>query len=381
MELPSYGGVPEGIYLDAVQALCAYGAGKSLGERLSTAWEDLGGDDGAFAVTISAADRVVITFTEAAAERFRLTMTPGLALLGWPASPGWLAPGIHAAPSDWVRGTYRAPPGGGSPGLRLERQGEGSILIPLPWAQDVRCLIRGSAAFDLDAPAAACLADRDRLWTGLDISHGVDAEGHAWWSAVGVRGPVVWASATLRDRLGYSGSEAEVIEFGAHGTITHCRAARPLPGVLAPSRGLTRRARWTRVHGAETELLDGRYATAHRGRRRGWHLEALCDGPDDVRGDLTPLWVALRDEWAPPGHPIALWQDLGDSRRRRHPLDVSVDAPAYSLLHTSEDVGGRGRILARVDPGSGREVDVDVERPFRRRAPIELSISDREEGV
>lgn len=191
----------EGEYADALAFLNAFGAGASLGARLTAAWVSLGGV-GSFDVTINANDRVSIEADILLGQSFTLTSTPTLTRLGWPATTAAAAAGTYTAPSEWTRGLVRNGVGVGPPTIRLGRVGWGSTVIQLPWAQDVRCLVRGSDAEDVDTPAHLSLTQIDRLFFDEDIVWGVTDDGFVFWCGVGEFEPLTWISATFRDRLG-----------------------------------------------------------------------------------------------------------------------------------------------------------------------------------
>lgn len=363
----------EGEYLDALQFLSAFGAGLSLGARMTAAWVTLGGV-GTFDLTIGADDRVVIDADILAGQSFTLTSTPTQTRLGWPASVAASPAGTYAAPRDWTRGLVRNGAGVGPPTVRLGRSGFGSTVIQLPWAQDVRCLLRGSYAEDIDTPAHDSLTQLDRAFFDEDIVWGVTDDGFVFWCAIGEFEPITWVSTTFRDRLGFTGAEAVVYENVGQ-QVSYCIAAKRLPGFVAPSRPLIRCDRLVEGAGDHLRLADGSYTTSDHGTFRGWEVEARVDGPLDLGGDQTHGWGELLTRWAKVGRPLTVYQD-GDSRRFRHPAEVSVDAPAYSLTHTSQLYAGR--LVCATHPDTGRALALGWGGSrYRMRAPVGVVLADR----
>lgn len=365
----------EGEYADALAFLNAFGAGASLGARLTAAWVSLGGV-GSFDVTINANDRVSIEADILLGQSFTLTSTPTLTRLGWPATTAAAAAGTYTAPSEWTRGLVRNGVGVGPPTIRLGRVGWGSTVIQLPWAQDVRCLVRGSDAEDVDTPAHLSLTQIDRLFFDEDIVWGVTDDGFVFWCGVGEFEPLTWISATFRDRLGFTGAESVVYENVGQ-QISYCIAAKRLPGFVAPSRPLIRCDRLVEGAGDALRLADGSYTTSDHGTFRAWEIEARIDGPLDVGGDQTHGWGELVGKWAKVAKPLTVYQD-GDSRRFRHPADVSVDAPAYDINYSSQLYAGR--LVGWTHPDTGRRFAMTWDSRYRMRAPAGLVLADRTGG-
>lgn len=124
-------------------------------------------------------------------------------------------------------------------------------------------------------------------------------------------------------------------------------------------------------------LADGSYTTSDHGTFRAWEIEARIDGPLDVGGDQTHGWGELVGKWAKVAKPLTVYQD-GDSRRFRHPADVSVDAPAYDINYSSQLYAGR--LVGWTHPDTGRRFAMTWDSRYRMRAPAGLVLADRTGG-
>lgn len=371
--------IPEdaGVYLDPVQASCGYGCHQSLAARLSFQWVVLGGEADAFVVAIDDADRVTIAFTDAG-ESYELIDTPALRLLGIPAGTGERTHGsTYTATADWTRGLWRV--ASGPPTITLRRVGGGTTTIDFAWAQDVRCLIRGDEADDLDTPTTDSLTLLDHTRYDIQVAWLVTDDGRHCWCARGEVGDVVWQSETFRRRFGWSGLETAVVETVSGRTITYAIADGLLPGFLIPSRPCSAMTAIQEEQSSTLRLTDGSWSSSWIGSYLSYRIEWVLDGPAGG-ADLHRHWLDLRRTHVHAGEPITFWLTWGDTRRAMDPALADVDQPAYDQLVTSDRGGFAGRLLCRLHPDSADET-VEWRDSLRLRAHMITRLTLREDGV
>lgn len=361
-----------GEYLDVVEAMTGYGSETDghLGALLTAAWAALG-QAGNIGVTINGSDQMRFTL-DAPSLGGALIAPLGVDVFGLGGEITVPGEGGENAAGDWIRGVTDA-----EAQLLVTVPNGGSLSVDVPRVHDARIAIRERGAVgDADDRWRWCVEDGDAT-----LRMGVTSDGRAWWatSRAGALTGMVWDSTTFRDRLGFTGYEAITTWGDWRGQI----ADHPLPGVTHTTRPIRRQNRRVDVAGSDLRLVSGSYSGVHVGTYRGWSIEAWVDGPLDSGLDLHTHWLDMMSEpaYCTPGRPITVYQDVGDSRRALDPRSVNADQPAYDVLYTSEHGPYRGRLLCRVNPATGRELELSQEGQYRRRYPVSITVDDREDGV
>ncbi len=360
----------DGLFLDCRHFLNGFSVEefRDLGGVLTAGWGTLGGA-GTIGATIGAHDRVEVT-NGGAVDLILEGNGPGNARWGVGDVDLVVPAGTTVAlPNDWRRGVLDP-----EEYLILTRSGGGSIHVPVRRVDDARIALRPRGGpGDLDDDGFTLQSLDPLTWWGIE-------RGRVWWATTAATTGMDWLSTTFRDRLGFTGDE-ELTVWGDLYDVRGQIADRLLPGWVEPSRPLRRQRPRSESIGATVRLIDGSYASSEIGDYRGWTIEGWIDGLQDVGDDLHRHYLDLIAHYAPPGWPLTLYQDVGESRRTLDPRRATADRDPYDLLYTSEVGGYRGRILCRVNPASKREVEIEADGPFRRRHPFELVLDEREDGV
>lgn len=371
MTLPTYGGEGgTGVYLDALDFLHRYSVASTLSAALAAV---------NVSVELGPADRLVFTNTNEDEDAV-ISAAAANHVFGLPAG-GAVVPkngGTYTAASDWRRGLVSLGAGTAPPSFTVSVLGVGAATAPsAPRArQDVRVMLRERGAVeDLDDAGAggACLEEQD-----TNGAWAVDDDGHVVSTSTAAGGAVTWLSTSFRDRLGFTGEEVPVLLGGG---VYQLRAARPLPGLIVPTRPYSSLTPVQEEEGSALKLTDGSYASSHIGSYRGGLLEWWCDGPESAGGDLSEHWLAMRAEFVRQGEPVTLYQSWGDSRRMLLPRLVTAEQPPYDTLYTSDRDGRRGRILCRLHPDGAREDRLPWEGSIHQRVRVSTRLAWREAGV
>lgn len=369
-----------GIALDPIHALCGYGSGVAFDSELTP--EDC-------SIELTADDRLIISNDRMAG---KLTLAvAGAAAFGFDiAFPAEIEPGgTLVANRTWRRGLLWGGSGETVPRLSFtieevigvkEAPSDGCIAQSIITALRVRGDVE-----DLD-DSAACLEAWDIAVNGAGIRWGLTDQGHVYWSgtsATAAQG-LTWLDETFMRRLGFTGEEPlesddpENIGIVA-GVLVYQIATYPCPGVVVPGRPIRAQTPIVEEESATVRLTDGSWSGNWVGSYRGFLVEWMLDGPDSAV-DTSDQWLTLREVYCHAGEPLTLCQSWGDPRRARRVRTLG-DEDAYSLGHTSDRDGYRGRILGRLHPDSGREDRVEWDGSLRLRAPISTRITVREDGV
>lgn len=212
---------------------------------------------------------------------------------------------------------------------------------------------------------------------------GITDDGRAFRSRLTVAtNPVVWASLSFRDRLGFTGAEVETVT-GAVSTLT---ATHPLPGLLCPTRPMDHTWRGHDSRGAVALGSDGRAYLATWQDLATLDPRMYLDGPAD-RYDREAHWLGKVRPLLPPGAACELYQDWHDYRRGVRTIDTMPPGPTsagrvlpYSVDYTSQRDGEYGRMRCRVRVESGRAVTDEWPGRIKRRLPLDLALYIREGG-
>ncbi len=359
--LPTYG-TGEGYFDDVLQFLNSYGSRgvaaslQHLGGLIDDAWT---GGANAFTVTISAADRVVLTSDTI---DFAITASTNLSQLGFTSSTyaavGGGAPFIRTAETDWTRGVLQPM------SITIDPAGAGAAYTVITrHVQSVPTLIRSAAEGDADGVSAAATGCLERhiqddltlppYRAGLTDSTFAEGPGRVFISYAAAAAPApAWSSATFAARLGFRGDEAEQ----SSGTTGWVVATYPCPGVLVSQRGLAGPiVPIPFEEGSTARQTNGVIASNKVGDF--WKYEIAIEVPGPAYSgapvatgeDLEKHLVHKVLKYMPRGEPLTLYQQWGDPRRRLITSDVTSTGStvAYSTLYTSERNGDIGRLRMR----------------------------------
>jgi len=344
-----------GTYLDPLSFLHGYGSrvdrSFSSGATPQTLAELIAAATGytGVSVTIDADDKVAITSDQL------LTMTGGLGY-GFEAGATHTGAGPYTATADgeWTRGVAA----GFSISYLYLNPGPtaGSVLITR--AQSVPTTIRDRDAADADGLAADafCLEDWDCDATGTeDIRWWIDADGHVNTRYhISSAGAITWASTDFRDRLGFSGSEAEDIS-GSYAILT---AEHRLPGFIVPARPALRGPlRMREQTGAVARLMDGSTSSLRNMDARAVSIEIALGGQVGANAGEMAHYLDHVLPYAQPGERLSLFGYWGDPRRSA----ASRSDPPWSTLVSSELDGVRARWVACRHPDDDRDRAEDYE--------------------
>lgn len=372
--------VPEdaGIYLDMIQALCGYGSAVALDSALAA--EDC-------SITLRPDDRLVISNNRVAGKL--IVNTANASIYGFDHTVAVeIDPGdTLVADRSWRRGML----GADGQALRMQFLIEGEIgafyapsgrAAPMSIITALR--VRGVVE-DLD-DTESCLEAWDLAANSSGIRWGLTDLGHVYWGWDGTDGAeeVIWLSDSFKRRLGFTGNEVQVIIGGGGGGLGAAGsyvmvADEPCPGVVVPSRPIAVQTLLLEEESAAVRLTDGSFSSNWIASYAGWLVEWMLDGPDSER-DTHRLWMELRAVYVHAGEPITLCQSWGDPRRAIDQRTLA-GGDAYTLTHTSDRNGYRGRILGRLHPEAAQDDRVVWDSVIRLRAPITTRITVRESGV
>ena len=310
----------------------------------------------AWVVSLSNADRVTVTNTSGVA----FTVAPkfaGFHAFGFTETVSSVTVGgteVATANADWTRGLiFRGTLAGHDLRVEPDVGADLDIIGRAYTASSVVEMIRAYSTADADGgwSAEEVLEDIDNeaadSGSGAQrITWGLTDDGHVFssWTTAGSIDPVTWVSATFRDRLGFSGLESPVTNDGRVLLV----ADYPCPGVFVTVEPLTLPPLDSPVEDSSTLALSGGGYTSTLWRRaRRWDVGFYVDGP----ASATPQVRHYVDRVLPylsRGRPLTVYPEWGDPRRRLDPMSVTASVPAYSLLHTSQAQGERGRIVGAV---------------------------------
>jgi hypothetical protein len=273
---------------------------------------------------------------------------------------------VVTAPNDWTRGLLRLT----DVLYRIDEVGSPQTFnfpLLLSDIQDVSVFIRGTSEGDADDFGLSSLQELDNTAQArTDITWTVTDEGFTRCFYPTSKGDISWTSTTLRDLLGFTGSETPTTS----GSFSRVTSTHKNAGVLLPSRpyqshhlrvenvGQSRR----KIGGGYVSNFIGSYVTGSL----SFDLDALLDQSDDYR-HFTNRFLPL----VGPGERINFYQCWGDSRRALRTAQVVGTQEAYDLLYTSEDNGDQGRVRGSLITA---EYDLAYPTRLRRRVPVSLEI-------
>ena len=292
-------------------------------------------------------------------------------VFGWGTQTASVVGGrlVVTASLDWMRGLYLG-------GRFTLTSGGGSFTAPYSSTsyrprQDIMTLLRNrGVTSDADELySTTCLEALHE--TALSSSSStvfwlINDDGHVEAHYPALNGDISWNSTSFRDRLGFSGSEVEVVTSDDYVKIT---ADRPLPGALFPSRPYQAHFYSTETMSTARRLLGGGYVSNFLGS----YVTSNLTFDLDALLDQTGLYRHFTEGFLPycgEGERINFYQGWGDSRRALRSGLVSINQPAYDLLYTSENNGDLGRLRC-----SMRSTDFDLSfGALKKRVPVTVSL-------
>lgn len=370
---------------DLVRGANGYGsqAGRDASADLQAAFT-ASGAAGTITQGIDADDKV---YVETSATNIFIDAGAANALLGF-STAGHAYPGVGppyriTAPDNFSRGTLSL---GNANVITFEAFGTGTPFVfpsVAQMVQSVPTLIRTSAMGDADDGVADSLETLDNDAhdpTDRRIRHGITDAGHYYIARrTTATTALTWESTTLRDRLGFTGSEAEVTT----GTLAVLTAANPLPGFLTPGRTYDRVTPRIVEVSSQVELTSGSMGFNHVAAWDDVDVQFVVDGPADARPsgqrDHSRHWLrCIRDYW-PKGSRIRFFQHWGDPRRALQAHQVTASQAAYSTLYNSELDGYRGALRCRRRPDDA-DPALAWAQALRRRLQVSMALRVQADG-
>jgi len=363
VNMPSFA-TGEGVYEDALFLL----NGRSILTSNSAGGQadDLASFGSTWSVTINSDDKVSITSDV----EFTVLKTGSNDALGFGSSVvSSVQVGsdyIATAPLDWSRGeldltnvTYQIDEVGGGgvflwPSLKLK-------------VQDVTVFTRNTSTSDADAMTVQSVEDLDvTASSGTLITWFIDDDGYVVNHYLTTLGDLTWNSDTMRNKLGFTGSETPVVS-GIYSTL---KASNKCEGVLIPSRPFQSHHLNVENQSESRRLIGGGYVSNHIGSYitsvLRFDLDALLDESNDYK-HFTNRWLNLASK----GERVNFYQGWGDSRRSLREAQVTASQSAYDTLYTSEDDGEYGRLRGSM---INSELALPYPNRLRRRVPVTLEV-------
>lgn len=330
-----------GVYDDVLAMLHGFGSQstRKLATDLAAGWT--GG--GTATCGIDADD---FFYIESSTTDFTIAASAGNAQWGLSAAGhstvGGSAPFRRTATEPWTRGVFTCNKGAGTT-LTLDPSGAGaSFDFPARnfAAQSLPTAIRGAEG-DADDGVALSLETADN--DGADnatrrIRWGVDATGRVYYTRPSsVAAAITWVSTTFRDRLGFTGLEAEVTA----NSVSTLTATHPCPGFLVPPYPFEECARTRRETTNAINLSSSLIARNEVAVVLGWDVAMKLGGPA-MATDLSRHWLERFMRYCPLGSRVRVYREWGDPRRALDPWEVVTGTSAYTHYHTSERSGTIG---------------------------------------
>jgi hypothetical protein len=361
--MPTFATNDAGIYEDTLFFLNNRGTDGSL-----NAVEQIDSDatfGATWNISINSSDKVQITSNV----DFTVTSTGTTDALGFSSIINATLVGsdyVATAPTDWTRGilslediTYQIDEVGGA----------GTFNYPSVQAdvQDVPSWIREPSASDVDNFNLSSLQELDNnAQSSSNITWILTNDGFTQCYYTTTLGDITWSNITIRDLLGFTGSESPVVD----GTVSRLTSTRKPSGVLLPTRPYQQHHLRVENLSQSRRKIGGGYVSNYIGTYITsillFDLDALLDSQDDYR-HFTNEFIPLVSG----GERLNFYQDFGDSRRALITADVNSSQSAYDLVYTSEDNGSYGRVR-----GSLITTDYNLSYPtrLRRRVPVTMEI-------
>jgi len=352
----------EGIYEDTLFFLNARATDGALNASTLLASDSSFGTT--WTISINSSDKIVITSDV----EFTITSTGAVDALGFSSPVTSTLVGsdyVATAPSDWLRGIVSLE----DIDYQFDYSGGGSFNYPSASLdiQDLPSWIRDTAENDADDFNLTSLQNLDIIARGSSsITWLLTSAGLTQCCYNTSLGDITWSSTTIRDLLGFTGSETPVVD----GSVSRLTSTRKPSGVLIPTRPYQNHHLSTQNLSNSRRKIGGGYVSNYIGTYitsiLQFDLDALLDSQDDYRhftNEFLPLVSG--------GERINFYQAWGDSRRALITADVNSTQPAYDLLYTSEDNGSYGRVR-----GTLVTTDYDLNYPtrLRRRVPVSMEI-------
>ena len=321
-----------------------------------------------WAITLSSEDRVTIT----ADVDFEVTHTGTVDAFGLgSATINATQVGsdyVVTAPNDWARGAINL----GSVSYRFDEVG-GSSTFSAPainvHVQDLTVFLRDQATVnDVDVSALSSLEKLDQTAQSVDaISWFITDDGHAACSYLTTAGDISWTNTTIRDLLGFTGTETAVVYSTSYSLLT---STHKMSGVLTPTRPYQRHHLKVDTLSQARRLIGGGYVSNHIGSYTtsalSFALDALLDVTDDYKHFIN-RWLP----YASSGERVNFYQCWGDSRRALNTASITGTQAAYDTLYTSEDNGEYGRIRGSLITST---FDLSYPNRMKRRVPVNMDI-------
>jgi len=362
VDMPTFATNDAGIYEDTLFFLNGRATGGSLNADTMLNSDATFGTT--WSISINSADKIVFTSDA----DFTVTSTGTTDALGFSSAVVSTLVGstyVATAPSDWARGVLDL----ADINYQFDYSGGGTFNYPSVDAdvQDVPSWIRDPSASDADNFSLSSLQELDNTaQSSSDITWLLTADGKTQCYYRTTLGDITWSNTTIRNLLGFTGSETAVVD----GTVSRLTSTYTASGVLVPTRPYQQHHLRVENISQSRRKIGGGYVSNYVGSYitsvLQFDLDALLDSKDDYR-HFTNSFIPLVSG----GERINFYQDWGDSRRALITADVNSTQSAYDLVYTSEENGSYGRIR-----GSLVTTDYDLNYPsrLRRRVPVNMEI-------
>ena len=265
------------------------------------------------------------------------------------------------SPGEWLRGeiiafSYTIEQIGGAGAFNFNFIGNAQDLI-------VACRERGNG--DIDDLNSGTLEGADVTATSGDTRWYINNDGHVVNSSIGLTA-LTWNDTTLRDFLGFTGSEtASTVNGYSVLTATH-----PCEAVLVPSRPYQQNHVSTENVSQSRRKIGGGYTSNYVGT----YATTVLGFDLDANLDLINLYQHFIHKFinhASKGERVNFYQVWGDSRRSLISSDVNASQPAHDLVFTSSRNGFEGRIRGCMIT---TEFNLMFPNNMRRRVPVNMRI-------
>lgn len=353
-----------GLFFDLIDGLNGRGRAISLPQEILAGWP------GAAAGTIGAYRHPATDVLVIEAPDHDITLQPSVdnEAFGFPAAG--LGPARTLVATNLPDAGFAT-----STGLTITPAGFPAYSVAVDtWVDTLTIQMRHRGIGDVDDTDSDSEDSLEALLHGqvdATVRMGIDADGHVVIAYPTSFAGVNWLETDFRDELGFTGLEVADVE----GTVAMLRADRQHRSAAVLREGWDL-DRGVFMPGTAVDDLAGDIASNNLGRFDRIRLRFQVTGPGHARNDHLHWLIRVRPG---KGEPLSFYpRGLTETRRARDPYDVTVDAPAHSLTHTTIDQGYGGRFPARLHAEASDDEAVSFQSGAAiRSTPVEVLLSVR----